>query len=167
MVIIMDTSYFRRGFGVMVFRDAFRHKNLFWKFLKYETNAEYMSGIDHLKSNGCNVLGIVCDGRRGLFRAFEGTPIQMCHFHQAAIIRRYLTSNPKSKAGKELRDIALILTSVGKEEFSEMLEGWNYKWKDYISEKSYNEETGKSFFTHKRLRSASRSLKTHMPHLFT
>ena len=122
IVIIMDTVYFRRGFGVMVFRDAYEHKNLFWKYLKHETNAEYRNGVKHLISNNCNVLGIVCDGRRGLFKAFWGIPVQMCHFHQEKIIRKFLTSNPQTEAGKELRQLALSLKMFGKEEFGESLE---------------------------------------------
>ena len=44
---------------------------------------------------------------------------------------------------------------------------WNSKWKIFLNERTRNEETGKSFYTHKRLRSANRSLKTNMPWLFT
>jgi hypothetical protein len=29
----------------------------------------------------------------------------MCHFHQAAIVRRYLTKKPKLQASSELMDI--------------------------------------------------------------
>ncbi|MBW6440887.1 hypothetical protein K0B03_02525, partial [Patescibacteria group bacterium] len=41
------------------------------------------------------------------------------------------------------------------------------KWKDFLQEKSFNFETGKLHYTHKRLRSAYRSLKTNLPYLFT
>lgn len=40
---------------------------------------------------------ITCDGRRGLLGSFGDIPTQMCHFHQVAIVRRYLTKNPKHK----------------------------------------------------------------------
>ena len=39
VVIVMDTTYFRRLFGVMVWRCPHRSKNLLWKFLPYETIA--------------------------------------------------------------------------------------------------------------------------------
>ena len=163
----MDTMYFRRGFGVMVFRDAYTNKNLFWKFLNYETNTEYKSGIEYLKSHSCNVLAIVCDGRRGLFGAFDGIPVQMCHFHQKAIIKRYLTSNPQTEAGKELRKLVLDFPSGGKDKFVELLENWHKNWQEFLLTKTINMETGKSIYTHKRMLSAYRSLKTNLQNLFT
>jgi len=165
-VIIMDTFYFRRGFGVMVFRDSYNNKNIFWKYLPNETNAEYISGIEHLISNGWSILGIVCDGKRGLFTAFKGIPVQMCQFHQTAIITRYLTQNPKLLAGKELSILTSTLTKVGREEFSDMLEKWHKKWADFLKEKTLNDESGRWFYTHRKLRSAYRSLKSNIPYLF-
>jgi len=41
------------------------------------------------------------------------------------------------------------------------------KWKEFLKERTVNHETGKWFYTHKRLRSAYRSLKTNLPYLFT
>ena len=166
-VIIMDTSYFRRDFGVMVFRDHYRKKNIFWKYLNYETIAEYRSGIEYIKSIGWNILGIECDGRRGIFSSFGDIPIQMCQRHQVAIIRRYITKNPRLEAGKELKKISLFLTKSEKDDFILILDQWYKKWKSFLMEKTYTEETGKWHYTHRRLRSAYRSLKTNLPYLFT
>ncbi|QPT44879.1 hypothetical protein [Moraxella nonliquefaciens] len=41
---------------------------------------------------------ITCDDRRGLLGGFGDIPTQMCQFHQIAIVRRYLTKNPKHKS---------------------------------------------------------------------
>lgn len=166
-VIIMDTSYFRRNFGVMVFRDHYRCKNIYWKYVRYETVEEYKMGIRHLESIGWIILCIVCDGKRGIFSSFENVPIQMCQRHQAEIIRRYITKNPRLEAGKEMRKISLLLTKSRKEDFISILNQWYQKWKSFLMEKTYNEETGKWHYTHRRLRSAYRSLKTNMPYLFT
>jgi len=162
----MDTCYFRRDFGVMVFRDHYSNKNIYWKFLRHETVAEYKTGIKYLKSIGWNILGIVCDGKRGIFSAFENIPVQMCQFHQVAIITRYITRNPKLEAGKELRMITLLLTKKEKENFISMLEQWYWKWESFLKERTYDIETGKWHYTHRRLRSAYRSLSTNLPYLF-
>ena len=166
-VVVMDTCYFRRGFGVMVFRDYLSRRNIFWKFLNYETLSEYRSGIDYIKSQGVHISGIVCDGKRGLFTAFEYIPMQMCQFHQVAIITRYITRNPKLQAGIELKTITHTITKSSRADFNDMLNEWHNKWESFLMEKTYNEETGKWHYTHKRLRSAYRSLKTNMPYLFT
>jgi len=166
-VIAMDTTYFGRGFGVMVFRNVYSSRNLFWKFVRHETLEEYVAGIGHLVSNGWNILGIACDGKRGLFSAFGNTPIQMCQFHQVAIITRYTTTKPKLDAGKELREISLNLRHANKEQFISHLKEWHKKWEAFLSEKTRNPETKRWFYTHRRLRSAYRSLKTNLIYLFT
>ena len=166
-VIVMDTCYFRWGFGVMVFRDQKRQKNLFWKYVEHETLEEYKSGINHLLSNGLSIIGIVCDGKRGLFKAFGDIPVQMCQFHQIAIVIRYITRNPQLEAGIELKSLVHNLTRCTKAEFTEQLNNWHARWKEFLSEKTYNAEKDKWLYIHRRLRSAYRSLKTNLEYLFT
>ena len=48
----------------------------------------------------------------------------MCHFHQVAIIRRYITNNPKLEAGKELKEICKLLTRTDKESFIGAFDLW-------------------------------------------
>ena len=95
IVVLMDTTYFGRVFGVMLFKDAYTGENLYKTYVKTETNKDYLNGINHLTEQGFIVKGIVCDGRKGLLQLFVRIPIQMCNFHQVAIIRRYLTKKPK------------------------------------------------------------------------
>ena len=91
----------------------------------------------------------------------------MCHFHQQQIITRYLTKNPRLEASKELKEICNTLTKTDKNTFEYNLNNWYLKYKNFLNEKTYNKETGKWFYTHKRLRSAYKSLKTNLPYLFT
>ena len=44
-------------------------------------------------------------------------PVQMCNFHQVAIVRRYLTKKPKMQASKELWEHTLLLVHTDKESF--------------------------------------------------
>ena len=55
-VIIMDTVYFGREFGFMVFRDQLTKQNIYWQFVKHETMALYQQGIAHLQSLGWKAL---------------------------------------------------------------------------------------------------------------
>jgi len=91
----------------------------------------------------------------------------MCHFHQLQIITRYLTRRPKLEASRELRNLSLTLTNTSEKKFKKDLKLWHKKWKHFLNEKTINPETGRWFFTHKRLRSAYRSLITNLPQLFT
>ncbi len=163
----MDTTYWGRNFGVMLFKDAYTKENLLKYYVKTETNALYIQGIKVLQLQGFIIIAIVCDGRKGLIQAFNNIPVQMCQFHQVAIIRRYITKNPKLPASIELKEIVAMMKMTDKESFEGVLELWYIKWESFLNERTTNYETGKSHFTHKRLRSAYRSLKTNLKWLFT
>lgn len=152
---------------MMLFKDEITKENLLRYYVKSKTNALYKKGIDELKTKGFIVLAIVCDGRKGLVNSFSTIPVQMCQFHQAAIIRRYLTKNPKLPASIELKSIVDLMKQTDKESFEGALCDWFVKWELFLKERTFNQETGKSFYTHKRLRSAYRSLKNNLPWLFT
>ena len=167
VVVLMDTTYFGRSFGVMLFKDAYTKENLLRYYVKYETNALYQQGIDTLRERGYTVLGIVCDGRKGLIPLFPGLPVQMCQFHQAAIIRRYLTKKPRLRAAQELMGVVELMKQTDRESFEGALRLWFARWECFLNDRTVNPETNRSFYTHKRLRSAYRSLKNNLPWLFT
>lgn len=116
------------AFGVMVFKDSYTGLVLLRYYVKTETNKQYIQGVNKLKSLGFDIVGIVCDGRRGLLQSFETIPVQMCQFHQAAIIKRYLTTRPKTLASIELKSIVAVLTSSSKGCFEELLDCWHLQW---------------------------------------
>jgi hypothetical protein len=151
----------------MLFKDSYTGENLLKYYVKSETNALYIQGVNELISQGFEVVAIVCDGRKGLIQAFKGIPVQMCQFHQVAIIRRYITKNPKLPASIELKELVAMMKMTDKESFEGGLNLWHTKWKVFLNERTTNLETAKSHYTHKRLRSAYRSLKTNLNWLFT
>ena len=163
----MDTTYFGRSFGVMVFRDATTGLILYRNYVKHETNQLYRAGLEFLRTQGVEVCAVVCDGRRGLMQLCAGIPVQMCQFHQVAIITRYLTRKPKMPAAVELRKLTQLLTKTDKESFTGALQQWHAKWEDFLNERSVESTTGKSRYTHRRLRSAYLSLVRNLPWLFT
>ncbi|GHT57457.1 hypothetical protein AGMMS49982_24370 [Bacteroidia bacterium] len=166
--VLMDTTYFGRDFGVMVFRDSLSGVFLYKQYVKTETNALYLAGIAEIGRRGICVQSIICDGRKGLFSGlFDGVPMQMCQFHQVQIVTRYLTRRPQTDAAKELRKLALKLVKLSKDDFTKALNDWQLKWSYFLNERSISAKTGKTFYTHKKLRSAYLSLKRNLPVLFT
>ena len=133
--LLIDTTYFGRKFGVMVFKDSITGQILYKQYVKQETNKLYLSGIEEITRRGIKIQSIICDGRKGLLQLFEGIPIQMCNFHQVAIIRRYLTKKPKMQASKELWEHVLLLVKTDKERFEGGLNAWHTKWNDFLNEK--------------------------------
>lgn len=165
--LLMDTTYFGRKFGVMVFKDALSGQILLKQYVKQETNNLYLQGVEEITRRGITIQSITCDGRKGLFDLFnDDIPIQMCQFHQVAIVRRYLTKKPKMQASKELWEQTLLLVQTDKVSFIGGLELWYSKWESFLNERN-TDEKGKKRFIHKKLRSAYRSLKNNLPYLFT
>ena len=76
----------------MVFKDSITGQTLYKQYVKQETNQLYLDGIEEISRRGIKIQSIICNGRKGLFNLFPDIPIQMCQFHQVAIIRRYLYS---------------------------------------------------------------------------
>jgi len=150
----------------MVFKNSLDGVVLYKQYVRYETNALYLSGVAEISRRGIDIQAIICDGRQGLFRLFGDIPVQMCQFHQISIVLRYLTRKPKTQAAIELKKLTLKLTKQPKIEFTNNLNIWYLRWENYLNERSKSSSTGKTYYTHKRLRSAYLSLKKHLPYLF-
>ena len=61
----------------------------------------------------------------------------------------------------------MLMKQTDKESFEGALNDWLFKWEMFLNERTTNLEMKKSYYTHKRLRSAYRSLKNNLPWLFT
>ena len=84
-VLIIDTTYFWRSFWIMVFRSYELKKNLLWKEVKRETLEAYKLWIQELENQWRIINAIVCDWKKWLLNMKR--PVQMCIFHQKAILR--------------------------------------------------------------------------------
>ena len=82
------------------------------------------------------------------------------------IIRRYLTNNPRLKADRALKELMVTLPSIKESEFKERYVSWRNFWADTLNKRSLL-KSGKTQYTHKRLRSAMRSIDFFLPFLFT
>jgi hypothetical protein len=168
---VVDATYFgtkeTRLWGVLVFRDQNEKENLWWKFIDEEKLWHYQEGKEYLLSLGYIILSVTCDGFSGLPELFSPIPVQFCHFHQAQIVRRYTTLNPKIVAGHELLELVKTLTFTEEKIFGHRLNIFIDKYRSFLNEKTVNFSTGESFYTHKKLRSAVRSLQIHLHMLFT
>lgn len=168
-VIIADTTFWGRKYGVCVFRSPTLKKNIWWHEVESERMMHYRFGRSILAEKGWTILAAVVDGRRGFLKVFSDIPVQMCQFHQIKVATKYLTRKPKTDAGKELRALVLTLPKADEATFTQVLNAWHVKHGGFIEEKTFEEfVTGKKrwYYTHKNVRSAYRSLKTNLPHLF-
>lgn len=166
VVLIIDTTYLEQ-FGLMVFRSANLRKNLLWYEVGHETNELYRQGIQELIGAGWIIEAIVADGKPGIASLFPDIPFQLCQFHQFATMTRYISKKPKLLASQELRQLMFMLKQTDETSFTYWLNQWYEKWKEFLVEQTIHHITKKKTYTHKRLRSAYRSIKRNLPILFT
>jgi len=166
-VIITDTTFWGRRYGVLVFRSWTLRQNIWWGEVETEKVAHYHYARKILEGRGWTFTAAVVDGRRGLANVFKDIPVQVCQFHQLQTVTKYLTRRPKTDAGKALRTLALTLTESDEVTFTNALVNYERKWQNFLQEKTIILGLKRPQYTHKNVRSALRSLKTNLVNLFT
>jgi len=166
VVIIADTTFFGRQDGVGILRSYTTKENLAWKYATSEQMQTYRELRDEIMDKGYTIAAAVTDCKYGLKEVFAEVPVQVCHFHVKMILRRYLTLRPRLEASKELKTLTSHLTEISEEEFIEGFRHWEDKWSDFLKEKTLHPNGSRSY-THRKLRSARRSIRRHLPYLFT
>jgi hypothetical protein len=166
--IIMDTTYFGRSLGVMVFRGNTNHgtySNLYWKYLKNETLKEYHLGLFTLTSR-YYFKSFTVDNKGGLIkklqRKYPDTPIQLCQFHMVAQILRYTTRSPQTECGKAIKQLILTLTKTNQTIFTTNLNNLIQNHCSFIQERNHV-----GSYAHTDIRSALASIHTNLAYLFT
>ena len=164
----LDVTYWGRNWGVLLALDDATSRPLYVAFVKHETVADYVQAVETITRMGYTVKGIVIDGMRSLFDMFRDTyRIQMCQFHMRSIIDRYLTKKPKLKAAVALKELMGRLTVLDRDGFEKGFVKWIEDWDHTLNRRTVSKRTGKSHYTHKRLRTAMNSVAFFLPYLFT
>lgn len=166
-VIIVDTTFFGRTWGVCVFRAPHFKKNIWWQDVNREIMSHYYYGRMILEEKGWKFTAAVVDGKRGMTTVFKDIPVQVCQFHQMKNVTRYITRKPETIHGKALRQVMLRLPSCTEKEFEQLLSDWKKEYGYVLTDKTYIVGTKRWYYTHKKTRSAYCSLERNMPYLFT
>jgi hypothetical protein len=95
--------------------------------------------------------------------------LQRCLVHQQKDCRIWLTKNPKSNAGFDLKRISSKLHKINRHyELGLWLmevQKWEENYKDYINQKSYNPETERYWYTHKMVRWFFMAIRRALPNM--
>jgi hypothetical protein len=170
--LIVDATYFGdrledTSWCVVVFRDFYKKEDLWWSYAHTETTSIYREGRAYLEKLGYTILSVTADGFGGIKQAFSGIPYQMCHVHMERLLRKGTTRTPQTEAGKVLRALTLSLFDTTSTLFKQRYKNYLDKYLSFLNEKSFNPFTGRSDWTHDRLRTSSLSVYIHLPYLFT
>ncbi len=152
---------------MLVIRDPNEHEHVYMKEILSETTSAYQMAKWELEEAGFTLTAFVGDGRIAVPWLFSDLPVQMCHFHQLQIIIRYTTLNPILEAGIEILALAKTLARTDKETFTRHFNEWQVKWDEFLKERTRDPNGKHWHYTHKRLRGARESLRSHLPYLFT
>lgn len=162
----LDATYWGHNWGVMLGLDDQSGLPIYVEFIGNETTADYLDAVRSIESRGYQIKGIIIDGKQSLFRVLSSYRIQMCQFHMKQIVRRYLTNNPRLICARELRAIVDTITWAKEVVFLSEYQQWKLAWADTLNRRS-RLKSGKTPYTHKRLRAAMHSLDFYLPYLFT
>ena len=162
----LDATYWGHGWGVMHALDEKTGRPLYVAFIAHEKVQDYVDAVRSIEERGYTIKGIVIDGMKSLFGEFSSYRIQMCQYHMIQIVRRYLTRHPRLIAARELKELVGNITNEDGTGFEDKYRHWKSKWEDMLNRRS-TLKSGKTQFTHKRLRSAMHSVDFYLPYLFT
>ena len=172
-VIVMDTTYFGREYGVVTILDAHTGDLLYFSEIKgSETNTDYYNAFFTLQEAGIQPKACVLDGRKGVADLLtdEGVLVQMCHFHMWQIVRRYLTNSPVLEPNIELKRIMDNFLSrrfpMDRHKFSSYILGWKNKNWRWLNEKHRGDD-GRLEWSHAETRRAYNAIISHAKWLFT
>ena len=166
-IVHLDATYFGRNCGVIVALESPSGAILYMQHITHEHIVDYENAVKDIETREYEIEGIVIDGMQHLFRTFAAYKVQMCQFHLVAIVRRKLTKNPQLQAGVELLQLVYDMKKLSSTRFKSRFYEWKKRWESFLKERTMNPITGKSVFTHQRLRSAMLSIEFYLPWLFT
>lgn len=138
-----------------------------WVFVEHENQKPYDYMYETLTGGGLDVLGIVVDGRRSFYTSFNGVPIQMCHFHMAKILSRYLTRNPNLKFNQDLWEIWYKVKHLSQELLQKALFDWYCRYSDELTEGYIDPKHNRWVYSRERTLKAYKSFRRFIPYLFT
>ena len=135
-------------------------------FIAHERVQDYVNAVRSIEERGYTIKGVVIDGMKSLFNELSSYKIQMCQYHMIQIVRRYLTRHPRLLAARELKALVDNIANEDGTEFENKYRHWKSQWVDMLNRRS-TLKSGKTRFTHRRLRSAMHSVDFYLPYLFT
>jgi transposase-like protein len=130
--------------------------------------------LENLIKLRVDIESITCDGHKSLLKAIKKVcktvTVQRCIIHVQRMCRIWLSANPKSEAGIELRRIVsrlhLVTTQEEKGYWIVSLVKWYEKYELFVNAKSYNQETGRFWYTHKKVRRSFSVIRKALPDMF-
>jgi hypothetical protein len=142
-----------------------------WAFADRECFAAWNAFLWHLWPPAA----VVIDGQKGLQQAilqrFPQAHIQRCLVHVERFVRVCVSRNPKTEAGRQLwrlmRSVWDVECQKDAKVWCQQFASWEALYAGFLAERSRSPETGRWWYTHRKLRSARSHIQKALPYLFT
>jgi Transposase, Mutator family len=169
----IDATYFKQ-FCLLSYQD---HSDGYTQLIRFSDGEHYheiKEDLANLIQLGVRIESITTDGHKSILKAIKKSLpdviVQRCLVHIQRMCLLWLTRFPKYDAGVELRRLVLLLLQIKTENdrlyWTKEIEQWFGRHKDYLQQKSYNEKTGRYWYTHKLLRRSYFTIKRALPNMF-
>lgn len=172
-IVALDGTRIAQDCVVLIAYDCRSDQPLGWSFVTHETYDGWQLLLLEIKRRA-QPAALVSDGQKGLQKAirelFPTVPHQRCLIHVIRLALAWLTRNPQTEAGQELRRLVCGLSQVDTvacaERWRSEYAAWDERHRAFLRERSVNPETGRAWYTHRKLRAVRSLIKGSNEHIF-
>lgn len=172
--LIIDATWFRRDCCLLVYWDHDLQRVQRWRYTTSENGFEIAKDLRQLRTKGVICASITSDGGKGINTAiscvYPTTPHQRCIVHIQRYGLAWLTRNPKTIPGQQLKPLVQQLSKVKTKKQADRwikkVLAWEKRWSWFLKERTYQEGTRSWWYTHKSLRRVRALVINAVPNLF-
>lgn len=172
-VLVLDGTTISKNIMLVLAYDVLSSQPIAWSFVSHENFQVWHKLLLHIHKRFIP-HALVSDGQKGLRKAvktiFPGISHQRCVAHIIRLSLAWLTRNPQTDAGKDLRILARELAQVKTEPVAKIWRDsfieWDMHYEEFLKERSINPETGRKWYTHRKLRAVRSLIANALPNLF-
>jgi hypothetical protein len=169
----VDGTYFER-ICLVCYQDFDEGYTQLIRFTDGEHYEEIKEDLDNLIKLGLRIESITTDGHKSILKAIKKSlpevTVQRCLVHIQRMCLIWLTRFPRHQSGVELRKLVLQLLQIKTHNdrlyWTTELLSWQKRHKEYLDEKTFNNLTGRYWYTHKLLRRSYLTIKRALPNMF-
>lgn len=172
--LLIDGTWFPNRLCLVVYRDDAVKRTLFYRLTDNEWESQIREDLTNLQAVGIIVESVTSDGGSGIIKAVKkacpDAVRQRCLVHIQRECLLWITKNPQSRAGKELRKLVLLISTIATHNdrlyWTGLFNLWCERYKAYLDEKTFKPESHAEWYTHRMLRRAYIHIKKALPDMF-
>ncbi len=169
----IDGTYFRQ-FCLICYQDDMDGYTQLFRFSNRENYGEIREDISNPLTFGVQQGSITTDEDKSILKVIKDAApdviAQRCLVHIQRMCLKWLTRYPRHPAVQELRGLVLqilkIKTTNDRIYWTKEFANWGNRRKDYLNKKTFNQDTGRYWYTRKLLRRSYLTIKRALPNMF-